>query len=98
MSLETTLLPEPTVEIKNDQGPDLLVEWPSRWEEFRSSIGPAIQRSQPRLAGEAHGGLFPYRGMLASCGIEVLFIVLLVTLPVETRPDASRGSRRPAQV
>ena len=83
MSLETTLLPEPQVEIKNDQGPNLLVQWPSPWDEFRSSIGPATQRSQPRLAGEAHGGLFPYRGMLASCGIEVLFIVLLVTLPLK---------------
>ena len=76
MSLETTLLPEPQVEIKNDQGPNLLVEWPSPWDEFRSSIGPATQRSQPRLAGEAHGGLFPYRGMLASCGSRFAFLVL----------------------
>ena len=82
MSFETTLLPEPTVETR-DEGPHLLVEWGSRWEDFRTSIGPAIERSQVRLAGEAHGGLFPYRGMLAACGIEILFILLLVTVPLK---------------
>ena len=82
MSDEKTLLLEPAVEAAYN-GPNLLLEWPSRWEEFRSSLGPAMEKSQARLAGEAHGGLFPYKGMLASCGIEILFIVLAVTIPMK---------------
>ena len=56
----------------------LLVEWSSPWEEFRSAIRPAFERSPQRLAGEAQTGLFPYRGMLATWGAEILLFVLLI--------------------
>ena len=32
--------------------PKLLIEWASPWEEFLTSIGPALGRSPKRLAGE----------------------------------------------
>jgi hypothetical protein len=58
----------------------LLVEWSSPWEEFRSSIRPAMMRSQEQLAGEAHTGLFPFRGMLTSWGIEIALFGLFILL------------------
>ena len=56
----------------------LLVEWSSPWEEFRSAIRPAFERSPQRLAGEAQTGLFPYRGMAATWAAEILLFVLLI--------------------
>ena len=43
-------------------GPKLLIEWSSPWEEFVTSIEPALGRSPKRLAGEAQTGLFPIGG------------------------------------
>ena len=40
------------------EGPKLLVEWSSRWDEFWTSLGPAFTRSEAALAGEAQTGLF----------------------------------------
>ncbi|MGH9510774.1 MAG: hypothetical protein ACRD2U_01420 [Terriglobales bacterium] len=59
----------------------LLVEWSSPWEEFLTAIRPALSRSPAPLAAEAHTGLFPYRTMLASMALEMLFLVALLTLP-----------------
>jgi hypothetical protein len=59
---------------------NLLVEWSSPWEEFRTAIRPAFGRSPQRLAGEAQTGLFPYRGMAATWGAEILLFVLLILL------------------
>jgi hypothetical protein len=56
----------------------LLVEWSSPWEEFRSAIRPAFERSPQRLAGEAQTGLFPYRGMAATWAAEILLFLLLI--------------------
>jgi hypothetical protein len=63
------------------ESPKLLVEWSSPWEEFLSSIGPALQRSPERLAGEAPTGLFPLRGLLGSLFLEALFLAALMVLP-----------------
>ena len=71
------------------EGPKLLVEWSSPWQEFVSSIGPALGKSQARLAGEAQTGLFPVRGMLASWGLQIVFIAALIWIP------ARLGSMRP---
>jgi hypothetical protein len=38
------------------EGPKLLVEWSSRWDEFWTAIGPAFRRSPVPLAGEAQTG------------------------------------------
>ncbi|MGO9402558.1 MAG: hypothetical protein ACLPVW_03705 [Terriglobales bacterium] len=67
-----TLWPEP---------PRLLVEWSSRWEEFKTAFGPALARSPKRLAGEAPVGMFPYRGMLACWLLECLLLIAVIVLP-----------------
>jgi hypothetical protein len=64
-----------------NQGPKLLVEWSSPWQEFRSAIGPALARSPRRLAGEAHTGLFPYRGILLSWGLELALLTAVIVIP-----------------
>jgi hypothetical protein len=61
--------------------PRLLVEWSSRWEEFKSAFGPALTRAPKALAGEAPVGIFPYRGILASWLIECLLLIALIVLP-----------------
>ncbi|MFY9700888.1 MAG: hypothetical protein WCB56_15525 [Terriglobales bacterium] len=61
--------------------PRLLVEWSSRWEEFKSAFGPALTRTPKALAGEAPIGIFPYRGMLAAWLLECLLFLAIVVLP-----------------
>jgi len=59
----------------------LLVEWSSPWEEFRTAIRPAFSRSGRALAGEAQTGLFPYRQVLATWGVEILVFLVAITIP-----------------
>jgi hypothetical protein len=61
--------------------PRLLVEWSSRWEEFKSALHPALTRSPKRLAGEAPVGMFPYRGMLVSWLLEFVLLIAVIVLP-----------------
>ncbi|MGA2457898.1 MAG: hypothetical protein ABSF85_10040 [Terriglobales bacterium] len=61
--------------------PRLLVEWSSRWEEFKSALHPALTRAPKRLAGEAPVGMFPYRGMLVCWLLECLLLTAVVVLP-----------------
>lgn len=63
--------------------PQLLIEWSSRWDEFLTSIRPALARSSPRLAGEAPCGIRPYRGMLASWLIEAFLLFVAIVLPTK---------------
>ena len=63
--------------------PKLLIEWASPWEEFRTSIGPAVQRSPERLAGEAPVGIFPYKGMTAGWILEALLLIALIVIPAK---------------
>ena len=72
---------EATTPIVVSDAPKLLVEWSSPWEEFRTALRPAMQRSPRRLAGEANPGLFPYRGILITWSGEVLLLFLLIWLP-----------------
>lgn len=65
------------------EGPNLLVQWSSPWEEFRSAIGPALGRSPAPLAGEAPTGLFPLRGLLLSWGAEAILLTLAIILPAK---------------
>jgi hypothetical protein len=65
------------------EAPKLLVEWSSPWQEFVSSIGPALGKSPARLAGEAQTGLFPIRGMLLSWGVQAVFIAALIWIPAK---------------
>jgi hypothetical protein len=61
--------------------PRLLVEWSSRWEEFKSAFRPAFTRPPKRLAGEAPVGMFPYRGMLICWVLECLLLIAIIVLP-----------------
>jgi hypothetical protein len=76
----STVVEVPPTIVVND-APKLLVEWSSPWEEFRSALRPALQRSPRRLAGEAHAGLFPYRGILITWSGEALLMFLLIWVP-----------------
>ncbi|MGO9085419.1 MAG: hypothetical protein ACLQBK_09350 [Candidatus Sulfotelmatobacter sp.] len=63
--------------------PKLLVEWSSPWREFVTAIGPALSRSEARLAGEAPYGLFPYRGMVPCWLFEAFLIFAAIVVPVK---------------
>jgi len=81
-----TLQLDDTVKLKViglHSGPKLLVEWSSPWEEFVTSIRPALARSPARLAGEAPHGIFPYRGMLTSWVVESLLLIAAIFLPAK---------------
>jgi hypothetical protein len=67
------------------EGPQLLVQWTSRWDEFWTSLGPAFTRSEAALAGEARTGLFPLRGLLVSWGAEAILLALAIWLPGKMR-------------
>lgn len=64
-------------------GPKLLVEWSSPWQEFRTAIRPAFGRSPAALAGEAPIGMFPLRGILVSWGAEAILLALIIILPAK---------------
>ena len=63
--------------------PKLLIEWSSRWDEFVTSIGPALAPSTARLAGETPYGIRPYRGMLATWVIEAFLLFIAIVLPTK---------------
>jgi hypothetical protein len=77
---ETLQLEEPVT--VHDE-PKLLVEWSSPWHEFIGSIGPALARSERRLAGEAPFGLIPLRIMLPSYFLEALLIFAAIAIQVK---------------
>lgn len=63
------------------EAPKLLVEWSSPWQEFRTSIRPALARSPRPLAGEARTGLFPVRNIVLTWTVELLLLLLAILLP-----------------
>ncbi len=66
-----------------NDAPNFLVEWPSRWDEFLTAIGPALGKSPKRLAGEAQAGLFPWWGILLSWAFELLLLVAVIVVPAK---------------
>lgn len=69
--------------------PKLLVEWSSPWQEFVTSIRPALARSEARLAGEAPFGLVPYRIAILTYLLEAFLIFAAIAIQVkieEMRP------------
>ena len=66
-----------------NDAPNFLVEWPSRWDEFWTAIGPALGKSPKRLAGEAQVGLFPWWGILLSWALELLLLVAVIVVPAK---------------
>ncbi len=81
--MEALQLEEQAVAIHD--GPKLMVEWTPRWQQFRGSIGPALSRSESRLAGEAPFGLIPLRIMIPSYLLEALFIFAAIIVPTKIR-------------
>ena len=78
--------------VETHDSPKLTVDWSSRWSEFLSSIGPALKRSEARLAGEAPFGLIPLRIMLPSYLVEatVILIALISYAKIEQlRPSVA---------
>ncbi|MGH9530410.1 MAG: hypothetical protein ACRD2S_10895, partial [Terriglobales bacterium] len=63
----------------------LLVEWSSPWEEFVTSIRPALSRSAEPLAAETYSGLFPGRDMLVVLVVEAVLVTALILLPPKLR-------------
>ncbi len=63
--------------------PRLLVEWSPRWEGFVTSIGPALARSAPRLAGEAPHGSVPYKKITLSFLLQAFVAFAFAILPHE---------------
>jgi hypothetical protein len=97
---ETLQLEEP-IELRDlHDAPKLLVEWSPRWQDFVTSIRPALARSGARLAGEAPHGIFPYPGMLAWWLLQLLFLFAVIVIApriAELRPYAA-PKVRPYQV
>jgi hypothetical protein len=77
--VEVATIPE--VPTQWPEPPRLLVEWSSRWEEFKSALRPALTRPPKRLAGEAPVGMFPYRGMLVCWLLECLLLIAIIVIP-----------------
>jgi hypothetical protein len=87
--LTQTLQLEEVVVERHDDTPKLAVDWTSRWQEFLTSIGPALGRSESRLAGEAPFGLIPLRIMIPSYVLEafVIFAAIIIQVKIsEMRP------------
>jgi hypothetical protein len=85
LQLEETVKPTAAV----GDAPKLLVDWTPRWRDFVGSIGPALARSERRLAGEAPFGLIPLRIMIPSYALEAFAIFALIIIQVkisELRP------------
>jgi TonB family protein len=76
--IDTLQLEEEKVEFHHE--PRLLVEWTSRWQEFVTSLRPALGRSEARLAGEAPFGLIPLRIMGPSYFLEAFLIFAAIVI------------------
>lgn len=96
---ETLQLEEVAI-VELHDAPKLLVEWSPRWEEFVTSIRPALARSGAQLAGEAPHGIFPYRGLLAALLLEafLLFVVAVVPRQIARLRPYSAPKIRPYEV
>src|SRR5579871_2444157 len=82
-------LVEPVETPEKNPVPQFLVNWSSPWEEFVTSIKPALARSEARLAGEAPFGLLPFRIMMPSYIVEAFLIMAVIFIKVkvdELRP------------
>ena len=79
--IETLQLEEREVDVHD--APKLLVEWSSRWQEFRSSVRPALAKSNARLAGEAPFGLVPFRIMVPSYVLEAFLIFAVIAIQIK---------------
>lgn len=74
------------------QSPQLLIQWSSPWQEFLSSMGPALRPSPPRMHMEAQAGLFPARGLLLAFLLEAAALAAMIARPIAVeRPDPAHA-------
>src|SRR5882762_2760823 len=66
--------------IQLHDAPKLLIEWSSPWEEFVTSIRPALSRSPAPLAGEAPFRLLPYPKILVAWVMEAFLVFVVIVL------------------
>jgi TonB family protein len=78
-----TLELEEEESVEHYDAPKLLVDWSSPWDEFVTSVRPALVRSERRLAGEAPFGLIPLRIMIPSYVVEALLILAAIFVQVK---------------
>lgn len=74
--------------------PKFLIEWPSPWHEFRTSIRPAFARSPRPLAGEAPTRLIPYRNLAITWALEGLLVlgIIFISTRFDTLGPTTRKS------
>ncbi len=63
--------------------PQFLVPWSSPWEEFVTSIRPALRRSGKPLAGEAPTKIFPIQGIAVAWLLESMLLAAAIILPAK---------------
>jgi hypothetical protein len=63
--------------------PQLLIPWSSRWDDFITSIRPALRKSPRPLAGEAPIQIFPFRGMVAAWVLESALLTAAIVIPAK---------------
>jgi len=66
-----------------DDAPQLLIHWSSPWDEFVTSIGPAMRRSPRPLAAEAPTKILPVRGMFAAWILESALLAAVIVIPAK---------------
>lgn len=79
--------------------PQLLIQWPSPWREFLSSLGPALRPSPPRVHMETQAGLFPARGLLLAFLLEAAALAAMIARPIALeQPDPAQAALEPHDV
>src|SRR5437868_3526239 len=61
--------------------PNFLIEWEPRWQSFKDSVGPAMERSPAHLAGELKPGMFPVHGMVTTWLLEFALLLAIIVIP-----------------
>jgi hypothetical protein len=69
--------------ISEDRELKLLIEWSSPWQEFVTAVQPALAKSPRPLAGEAPTQIFPYRGILLTWVVEIVFLIAVIVIPAK---------------
>src|SRR5579864_7699462 len=62
-------------------GPNFLIAWEPRWQSFKDSVAPAMERSPAHLAGELKPGLFPMHGMLTTWLLDLALLLAIIVIP-----------------
>jgi hypothetical protein len=67
-------------------GPSLLLDWEPRWEGFKSSVAPALHRSDARLRIECDGAGVSAKSISTSLALHVIFLTAMLLAPKALQP------------